>query len=126
MKMNHAARTIAAACKTAAILVPALTFLVACGQKGPLYLPGHSKDTPWPVRPDGASTNPSATGNPSPAGGTGGGSTAATSAGDSGTANGSKSDDNTPADTGGSSAGGSGSPADANSSKAGSGSQDKP
>ena len=24
--------------------------LAACGQKGPLYLPGHSKDTPWPLR----------------------------------------------------------------------------
>jgi|GEM_PF-2423024 predicted small lipoprotein YifL len=125
MKMNHAARTIAAACKAAAILVPALTFLVACGQKGPLYLPGHSKDTPWPVRPDGASANPSAAGNPSPAGDTGGG-TAASGASDSGTANGSKSGDSTPAEAGGGSAGGSGNPADANSSKAGTGSQDKP
>jgi len=29
----------------------ALLLLAACGQKGPLVLPGHSKDTPWPVRP---------------------------------------------------------------------------
>ncbi len=121
MKVNHAARTIAAA-----ILVPALIVLVACGQKGPLYLPGHSKDTPWPVRPDAASANPSAPGNPTPAGGTGGGSTAATGASDSDTANASKSGANTPADTGASGAGGSGSPADANSSKPGSDSQDKP
>lgn len=40
-----------------AILIAALLLLTACGQKGPLYLPGHSKDTPWPVR-----TNPPATG----------------------------------------------------------------
>lgn len=40
-----------------AILIVALLLLTACGQKGPLYLPGHSKDTPWPVR-----TNPPATG----------------------------------------------------------------
>ncbi len=32
----------------AAVVVVALA---ACGQKGPLYLPGHSKDTPWPVPP---------------------------------------------------------------------------
>jgi len=30
-------------------LAVAFLLLVACGQKGPLYLPGHSKDTPWPV-----------------------------------------------------------------------------
>ncbi|HXY22207.1 MAG TPA: lipoprotein [Burkholderiaceae bacterium] len=40
-----------------ATLIVALLLLTACGQKGPLYLPGHSKDTPWPVR-----TNPPATG----------------------------------------------------------------
>ncbi|HXY22642.1 MAG TPA: lipoprotein [Burkholderiaceae bacterium] len=38
-------------------LIVALALLTACGQKGPLFLPGHSKDTPWPVR-----TNPPAPG----------------------------------------------------------------
>jgi predicted small lipoprotein YifL len=34
-----------------AIILPALlAAITACGQKGPLVLPGHSKDTPWPVR----------------------------------------------------------------------------
>ena len=26
--------------------------LAACGQKGPLWVPGHAKDTPWPIRSD--------------------------------------------------------------------------
>jgi predicted small lipoprotein YifL len=31
---------------------PALFFflLAACGQKGPLQMPGYGKDTPWPMR----------------------------------------------------------------------------
>jgi len=32
-------------------LIPLLILgLGACGQKGPLQIPGQSKDTPWPVR----------------------------------------------------------------------------
>jgi predicted small lipoprotein YifL len=33
-----------------------LGLLDACGQKGPLVLPGHAKDTPWPLPPSAAGT----------------------------------------------------------------------
>ncbi len=45
--------------RTAAWLV--LAALAACGQKGPLYLPGHSKDTPWPTRTSEARPQPAPT-----------------------------------------------------------------
>ncbi len=32
--------------------------LAGCGQKGPLFLPGHSKDTPWPLPPSAAAPPP--------------------------------------------------------------------
>lgn len=35
--------------KTAAILVASgIALLAACGQKGPLYVPGVPRDAPWP------------------------------------------------------------------------------
>lgn len=36
--------------------------LAGCGQKGPLYLPGHSKDTPWPLPPSPAPPQPATSG----------------------------------------------------------------
>ncbi len=36
--------------RIAAVAALAAALLAACGQKGPLFLPGHSKDTPWPLR----------------------------------------------------------------------------
>jgi predicted small lipoprotein YifL len=32
-----------------ASLVLGCALLAGCGQKGPLWVPGHSKDTPWPI-----------------------------------------------------------------------------
>ncbi len=55
--------------------------LGACGQKGPLWVPGHGKDTPWPIAPPPA---PAPAGK-APASGTGS-STAAPAAAPSGTA----------------------------------------
>jgi len=33
-----------------AVLMGAL-LLAGCGQKGPLWVPGHAKNTPWPMKP---------------------------------------------------------------------------
>ncbi|HEX7156763.1 MAG TPA: lipoprotein [Burkholderiaceae bacterium] len=41
-------RFLATALAAAMIVVCAAA---ACGQKGPLYLPGRSKDAPWPAPP---------------------------------------------------------------------------
>lgn len=55
----------------------AVLFLLAlggCGQKGPLYVPGHSKDTPWPFpveKPCPAGTTPVAAGGAAPGGASG-------------------------------------------------------
>ena len=60
MKYDPAKRASRPICR-AALLVPVLLgLLAACGQKGPLVLPGHGKDTAWPVRPDSppADVNP--------------------------------------------------------------------
>jgi len=57
MKRLSAGTMLAQAGRGCASLLAALLLLSACGQKGPLYLPGHGKDTPWPVR-----SNPSAAG----------------------------------------------------------------
>ena len=38
----------------AALVAAAL--LVGCGQKGPLWVPGHAKNTPWPMKPAGDDT----------------------------------------------------------------------
>jgi predicted small lipoprotein YifL len=60
--------------------------LVACGQKGPLQLPGQAKDTPWPVRTS-TPANPSAAPQSTPTTGSGsrtdgaGGPTSATTPG---------------------------------------------
>ncbi len=35
----------------AAAILCAAPLLAGCGQKGPLYLPGRSRDTPWPPPP---------------------------------------------------------------------------
>ena len=51
----------------AALLSAAL--LAGCGQKGPLWVPGHAKNTPWPMKPAGADTASPATPDPAkPAG----------------------------------------------------------
>jgi len=39
--------------RAAVPLLLAMLLLGACGQKGPLYIEGHSKDTPWPMKPAG-------------------------------------------------------------------------
>ena len=31
----------------------AATLLAGCGQKGPLWVPGYPKNTPWPMKPAG-------------------------------------------------------------------------
>jgi predicted small lipoprotein YifL len=49
-------------CACAAIL--AVGLLAACGQKGPLQLPGHGKDTPWPVRTGTPAPGPDSPPNP--------------------------------------------------------------
>jgi predicted small lipoprotein YifL len=35
--------------------------LAGCGQKGPLWMPGHSKDTPWPMGRPATSPTPATT-----------------------------------------------------------------
>jgi predicted small lipoprotein YifL len=42
----------------------AALLLGACGQKGPLWVPGHSKNTPWPMKPAASGADPGA---PAPA-----------------------------------------------------------
>jgi len=60
MKKDSAAATVTAALQRTAIFPLALLLLVACGQKGPLQLPGQSKDTPWPFRPSAPASPPGA------------------------------------------------------------------
>lgn len=95
MEFGPAARTAPGRWRRPACVLPgllAVTLLLgACGQKGPLYLPGHSKDTPWPLRQDspkpaaganapaGGSTNAKDSGNPAGSGSDG--TQGATSAG---------------------------------------------
>ena len=71
--------------RLAGVAVPLLLaalLLAACGQKGPLYVEGHGKDTPWPMKPAGDS--PDARKAPSPASAAGApASTAPPAAGDS-------------------------------------------
>ncbi len=57
MNLTYATRAAAAAARTRWALV-ALMLLAACGQKGPLMVPGHSKDTPWPMRTGSAANAP--------------------------------------------------------------------
>ncbi|HYB51968.1 MAG TPA: lipoprotein [Burkholderiaceae bacterium] len=52
MKFRSTANVFSAAVRQSAALALALLLLAACGQKGPLVLPGHSKDTPWPLPPN--------------------------------------------------------------------------
>ena len=44
--MHRFAKWVAASTAAAAFVL-----LAACGQKGPLVIPGVPKDTPWPVTP---------------------------------------------------------------------------
>jgi predicted small lipoprotein YifL len=43
--------------------MPAIAVLLAaalaggCGQKGPLWVPGHAKNTPWPMKPAGTAAD---------------------------------------------------------------------
>ncbi len=55
------------AVRIAALLAAAL--VAGCGQKGPLWVPGHAKNTPWPMSPAGTDTAaPAATAPAKPAG----------------------------------------------------------
>jgi len=54
----------------AVLALLATGLLGACGQKGPLWVPGHAKNTPWPMKPAGspdAPAGPAATPAPAPA-----------------------------------------------------------
>jgi len=72
MKRNFAAVVRAAAEHRLWPPVLALLLLGACGQKGPLVLPGYGKDTPWPVppaaQPPAAAVTPKDNANPSSGG----------------------------------------------------------
>jgi predicted small lipoprotein YifL len=74
--------------RIAAVAALASALLAACGQKGPLFLPGHSKDTPWPLReekpPASATVNAPAAGNASAAGNAPAAAPAAASQGNAG------------------------------------------
>jgi predicted small lipoprotein YifL len=35
-------------------VVLAAALLAGCGQKGPLWVPGYPKNTPWPMKPAGS------------------------------------------------------------------------
>ena len=38
----------------ALVLALGAGLLAGCGQKGPLWISGHGKDTPWPMKPAGS------------------------------------------------------------------------
>lgn len=73
--INEPRRAPGAGCRragaTVALRLALLTalLLAGCGQKGPLWVPGHAKNTPWPMTPAGAGTSaPASTGPSAPAG----------------------------------------------------------
>lgn len=53
LNIDHAfgAKPRCAGARRVVALTLAAALLAACGQKGPLWVPGHSKDTPWPMKP---------------------------------------------------------------------------
>jgi predicted small lipoprotein YifL len=57
----------------AATLVLGCALLAACGQKGPLWVPGHPKDTPWPIMAPAKAGNPPVPANPGTGTGSGSG-----------------------------------------------------
>jgi predicted small lipoprotein YifL len=58
----------------AATLVLGCALLAACGQKGPLWVPGHPKDTPWPIMAPAKAGNPPVPADPGTGTGSGSGS----------------------------------------------------
>jgi len=58
MVKNRSARRLGDGRSTNALAaLLAAVLLAGCGQKGPLWVPGHSKNTPWPMKPSAADSD---------------------------------------------------------------------